>query len=194
VAIATWRDRGRELLRALDRKKNRFWMERSPTLTRSCGHGETFIYFSPELKRRRWPLVTASGFKTVPVTGTTIADCGARRSGRALRSFLSLAHRPATKVRELDDSHASAPIRWVSQWDNLDARSNAVIGRSIFFDGVSFGAIFARQRLSAVGVLSITDAHQTSTPTGVLSAISLATCVIAMPRFAVGGSCGVWWT
>jgi len=92
----------------------------------------------PELNRSRAPSGDGFWLKTVrraPATYWLIIGANERGVLYGTFSLLSRIVRQEN-VTTLDDSQSpSAPVRWVSQWDNLDGSiERGYAGRSIFFD------------------------------------------------------------
>ena len=115
----------------------------------------------PELKSPRVPSADGFWLKTVRRNGHKYwLIIGASDRGVLYGTF-SLISRIAQQqdVRTLDDSQSpSAPIRWVSQWDNLDGSiERGYAGRSIFFDDGTVRADLTRageyaRLLASVGI------------------------------------------
>src|SRR5947207_10892791 len=104
----------------------------------------------PELPAARLPAGDGFWLKTVGSRGAKYWLIIGRTDRGALYGTFSLLSRIAQQkdVSTLDDVQApSAPIRWVSEWDNLDGSiERGYAGRSIFFDN---GAV--RADLTRVG-------------------------------------------
>lgn len=92
----------------------------------------------PELDRSRVPSGDGFWLKTVQRKGSKYwLVIGADERGVLYGTFALLARGGQQKdIANLDDSETpSAPIRWVSQWDNLDGSiERGYAGRSIFFE------------------------------------------------------------
>jgi alpha-glucuronidase len=134
------RTAGSELVRALEGKPGK------PVPTGGIPSADAFVLGTwrdihplfPELSRSRIPSRDGFWLKTMRHKGARYwLIIGASDRG-VLYGMFSLLSRIAQRqnVQTLDDSQSpSAPIRWVSQWDNLDGSiERGYAGRSIFFD------------------------------------------------------------
>ena len=114
-----------------------------------------------ELKRSRVPSGDGFWLKTVRHKGHKYWLIIGSSDRGVLYGTFSFLSRVAQQedVSTLDDSQSpSAPIRWVSQWDNLDGSiERGYAGRSIFFDGGQIRADLTRaaeyaRLLASVGI------------------------------------------
>jgi alpha-glucuronidase len=115
----------------------------------------------PELRSTRAPSGDGFWLKTTHRHGHKYRLIIGASDRGVLYGTFSLLSRIAQQqdVSTLDDSQSpSAPIRWVSQWDNLDGSiERGYAGRSVFFDGGSVRADLTRaseyaRLLAAVGI------------------------------------------
>jgi alpha-glucuronidase len=115
----------------------------------------------PELRRARVPSGEGFWLKTVRQKGAKYWLIIGGNDRGVLYGMFSLLSRFAQQrnVSVLDDSQSpSAPIRWVSQWDNLDGSiERGYAGRSIFFDNAAVRGDLTRageyaRLLASVGI------------------------------------------
>src|SRR5450631_115371 len=133
------RTAGSELLRALDKTRKQVLAGKVPKADAFVlGTWKDIHPLFPELKSTSVPSGDGFWLKTVRHHGHSYwLMVGANDRGVLYGTF-SLLSRIAQQqdVQTLDDSQSpSAPIRWVTQWDNLDGSiERGYAGRSIFFD------------------------------------------------------------
>ena len=137
---AVVRNAGSELVRALEGKPAK------PVPTGGIPSANSFVLGTwkdihplfPELSRTRVPSSDGFWLKTVRRKNAKYWLIVGDSDRGVLYGMFSLLSRIAQHqdVSALDDSQSpSAPIRWVSQWDNLDGSiERGYAGRSIFFD------------------------------------------------------------
>ncbi len=134
------RTAGSELVRALEGKPGK------PVPTREIPSTDAFVLGTwkdihplyPELSGSRGPSGDGFWLKTVRRKNAKYWLIIGASDRAVLYGMFSLLSRIAQQqdVQTLDESQSpSAPIRWVSQWDNLDGSiERGYAGRSIFFD------------------------------------------------------------
>jgi alpha-glucuronidase len=117
--------------------------------------------FFPELSRTRVPAGDGFWLKTVRRGSAKYWLIIGRNDRGVLYGTFSLLERIAQQkdVSTLDDSQTpAAPIRWVSEWDNLDGSiERGYAGRSIFFDNGALRADLTRvgqyaRLLASIGI------------------------------------------
>src|SRR5258708_1126956 len=157
------RTAGSELVRALEGKPGK------PVPTGEIPSADAFVLGSwkdihplfPELARTRVPSGDGFWLKTVRRKNAKYWLIIGGSDRGVLYGLFSLLWGMAGQedVSALDDLQSlSAPIRWVSQWDNLDGSiERGYAGRSIFFDGGQIRADLTRasdyaRLLASVGI------------------------------------------
>ena len=157
------RNAGSELVRALGEKP------RAQGAVREIPSKDAFVLGTwqdihplfPELSRTRAPAGDGFRLKTVRRGAAKYWLIIGRNERGVLYGTFSLLERIAQQkeVSALDDSQTpSAPIRWVSEWDNLDGSiERGYAGRSIFFDNGAVRADLTRagqyaRLLASIGI------------------------------------------
>jgi alpha-glucuronidase len=133
------RTAGSEMVRALGERASLVAGGKIPNADAFVlGTWENIHPLYPELKRARVPSSDGFWLKTVRHHGHKYWLIIGGTDRGVLYGTFSLLSRIAQQqdVQTLDDSQSpSAPIRWVSQWDNLDGSiERGYAGRSVFFD------------------------------------------------------------